>query len=131
MDSAEARIATPHAQRYLAQLCRHAAAIGGRGGHLRMLRHKRHGGEMPAHDQLRIETQSTRTEGTIRLDPYGTCRLTADDGELVVRIEAAEPDKLARIQQILTADLERFGGRREQLVVRWRQDGQGEQTQNP
>lgn len=120
MHTIEARVPTANAQRYLAQLCRHATAMGERGGHMRLARHVRHGAGESLHGQVRIEAQWTQREGTIRFEPYGVCVLAAGEGELVVRIEAVEEDKLARIQQILTADLERFGGRREKLAVQWR-----------
>src|SRR5262249_5851565 len=51
-------------------------------------------------------------------DPWGRCTLSADDNTLVLRVEAADLDRLRRIQEVIARDLERFG-RRDQLIVRW------------
>ena len=52
-------------------------------------------------------------------------RLRADPGpgRLTVRAEAADQESLRRIQDLLTARLQKFG-RREHLTVDWR-DGRG------
>ena len=128
MDTIEARVSTANAQRYLIQLCRHASGMSERGGHMRVMRHVRHGADTSLHGEVRLDAQWTRTEGTIRFEPFGACALEARDGELVVRIEAVDQDKLDRIQQIVTADLVRFGGRRERLDVQWRRVEGAEET---
>lgn len=50
--------------------------------------------------------------------PRGTCLIEAGPEELVLVAEAAAPGELARIKDIIGADLERFG-RREGLEARW------------
>jgi hypothetical protein len=46
--------------------------------------------------------------------------MQASPGALALRAEAADQENLTRIQELVTARLERFG-RREQLAVIWRQ----------
>jgi hypothetical protein len=48
----------------------------------------------------------------------GTCRITAEPDCLVLAIEAAGPADLARLQQIIGANIERFTAR-EGLTVQW------------
>ncbi len=102
--TAEARVETANASRYLVQLCRHASKIG---GHLR-------GHARP--DVLGVEFSNTH--GTLELS-WGRCVLDADPEALTVRVEAATEEHLRGIQDIVTADLERFGHRDEPAVT-WR-----------
>jgi hypothetical protein len=62
------------------------------------------------------------TEGTVSLN-WGQWTMRALPGLLAVRAEAADQDSLRRIQDLLTARLQKFG-RREHLTVDW-QDGRG------
>jgi len=62
------------------------------------------------------------TEGTVSLD-CGQWTMRALPGRLAVRAEAADQESLRRIQDLLTARLQKFG-RREHLTVDWR-DGRG------
>ena len=62
------------------------------------------------------------TEGTVSLN-WGQWTMRALPGLLAVRAEAADQESLRRIQDLLTARLEKFG-RREHLTVDW-QDGRG------
>jgi hypothetical protein len=111
MLTAEAHIETERASRYLVQLCRHAGQMN------RYLRHRprtHEGGGAPPKVQ-HVEWSDTR--GVIRLDlGQLTIRATADT--LTVRAEAADEDKLRRIQDLLTARLEQIG-RRDGLTVNW------------
>ena len=113
MVTAEARIETDRPERYLAQICKHAAAIGG-GGHAAHL----HGGGQPGQDELDVHAEWSDAHGTVTFAPAGTCALRADGTGLTLRIEAADVAGLRRIQEILSRDLDRFG-RRDELVVTW------------
>jgi hypothetical protein len=129
MPSAEARIPTARADRYLIQLCRHAAAMSETEGH----RTARHAGGSPAHGpgedggHVQVRSEWSTTGGVITFDPHGRCTITATDAALLMRIDAADEDKLARIRQILTDDLDRFG-RRDGLVVTWKPAAPAEDT---
>ncbi|MFL6114981.1 MAG: DUF2218 domain-containing protein [Catenulispora sp.] len=124
MPTVQTRIPTGRASRYLTQLCRHASRIGGQesqgghGGHAGSMRHGRTGGGVPERGDIEIDARWTDTEGVIGFAPHGRCLVKANDTELVVRIEADEEDKLARIQRIITDDLNRFG-HRDGLDVHW------------
>jgi hypothetical protein len=106
MLTTESRIETTNATGLLTHLCRHATKMGEH-GHLRD-KHARP-------DVLGVEFSDTH--GTLDLS-WGRCVLDADEGTLTVRVEAATEDHLRGIQDIVTADLERFG-RRENLTVTW------------
>ena len=95
--------------RYLLQLCRHAEKVAP------VLRH--------LHDQAGqgrpevLEVRWTDSTGTLRLSS-GTCTLHAEGNTLTVHIDAIDETHLRRTQDIITADLERFG-RREHLRPTW------------
>ena len=59
------------------------------------------------------------THGKLLLN-WGQCTMQASPGTLALRAEAADQENLTRIQELVTARLERFG-RREQLEVIWHQ----------
>ena len=61
------------------------------------------------------------TEGTVSLN-WGRWTMRAFPGQLAVRAEAADEESLRRIQELLTARLQKFG-RREHLTVTWRRPG--------
>lgn len=113
MPTAETRIATDRAARYLAQLCRHAAAVTRSGAHPGG---PHAGGEDRA--DATVDAQWSDTRGVIAFAPYGSCTLEAGESELLVRVEAADEAALARIRRIVAADLDRFG-RRDGLAVSW------------
>src|SRR5712692_9974588 len=127
MPTAEADIQTEHAARYLARLCGHAGKMGAAG---RQLGHRppSHAiGDVPP-EVRRVECSGT--EGAVSLN-WGQWTMRAFPGLLAVRAEAADEESLRRIQDLLTARLQRFG-RREHLTVTWRrpaaragQDGDG------
>ncbi|MEV6647971.1 DUF2218 domain-containing protein [Amycolatopsis sp. NPDC051371] len=115
MPVAEAHIVTPRAERFLTQLCRHAEAMGGKARHL-------HGGTGQRPEVVAVEVSGN--EGKIRFS-WGACTLRSTSDTLAVHLEAEDADKLARLQGILTADLERFG-KRDDLKVSWHgQEGPG------
>ncbi len=109
MPRAEARIATDHPSRYLVHLCQHAMKIGHTLGHL-------HGRAPHARPEV-LDVTWTDTTGTLRLS-WGTCTLHAGDDTLTVHAESADEADLERVQDIITADLERFG-RRDHVTVNW------------
>src|SRR3954454_22113393 len=102
MVTAEARIETSRPERYLTQICKHAAAIGGEAHRAGM----HHGG--PSHaDPGHVASEWSEHRGTVTFTPWGTCVITADGGVLSLRIEASDEESLRRIQAILTRDLDR------------------------
>jgi len=60
-----------------------------------------------------------RCRGEYRVH-WGHCILQSTSDTLTIRIEAADKDRLRKIQDLLTADLERFG-QRDNLKVTWQQ----------
>ncbi|MFI7679451.1 DUF2218 domain-containing protein [Actinophytocola sp. NPDC049390] len=109
MLTTESRIETANANGLLAHLCQHATKMG---------QHLRHGHMRGAHtrpDVLGVELSDTH--GTLDLS-WGRCVLEADQDGLTVRIEAGTEEHLRGVQDIITADLERFG-HRENLTVTW------------
>jgi multisubunit Na+/H+ antiporter MnhF subunit len=109
MPVAEAHIVTPRAERFLTQLCRHAEAMGGKARHL-------HGGDGQARPEV-VKVEYAGNDGKITFS-WGDCTLRSTSDSLAVHVEADDADQLARLQRILTADLERFG-RRDDLKVSW------------
>lgn len=117
MPIAEARIDTDRSSRYLVQFCKHAAAMGsGRGHQLRA-----HAEGVRATGRVTIGAEWSDTLGTVTFDPWGTCHLQARDTVLVLRVQATSDDGLARIEEIVTADLGRFS--RQELSISWHSIG--------
>lgn len=109
MPSAQSRISTDRASRYLAQLCEHLNHVGHTS--------RRHGGAGGGRglDVQRVEW--TDTHGVIEF-PFGTCNLTAADDGLTIRLTADTADALQHLQDMFKARLETIG-RRDRLVVDW------------
>jgi hypothetical protein len=114
MPTAEADITTEHAARYLARLCGHLGKMGAAGHRLGRRRPSHAGGGTPP--EVR-RAECSQTEGTVSLN-WGQWTMRARPGLLVIRAEAADEEGLRRIQDLLTARLEKFGGR-EHLMVSW------------
>ena len=91
MPAAAARIPTPHASKYLEQLCGRFARSA------------------PAH----IDGD----EGRIEL-PLGHCHLSALPGSLALVVEAADEAGLAHLQWVVSGHLKRVAVR-EPLAVEW------------
>ncbi len=90
------RVPTSRGERYARQLCDHAA-----------------------HMTARAEWLPPK--GVIEFPgALGTCRITAEPDALVFALEAADRAALARLQQIIGGDIERFA-RRESRTVTWDQ----------
>lgn len=84
MTIATATASTPHASRYLQQLCKHWA-------------HK-------------FAVEFTPEHGRIEL-PLGVCTLDADDKTLSVRLETAPGEDADRFETVLVKHLDRFAFR--------------------
>ena len=114
MLTAEANIEAENPSRFLVQLCRHARNMDHKMINLRS-RHGRADAARARPEVLHVEWSDT--EGILRLN-VGRCTLRAGPGTLAVRVEASDEENLRRIQDIVAADLERFG-RRGHLTVTW------------
>ena len=118
MLTAETDIRTEHAASYLARLCGHAGKMGTAGRRVGHRRPSHPPGDAPP-GVRRVECSGT--EGTVSLD-WGRWTMRAFPGRLAVRAEAADEESLRRIQDLLTARLQKFG-RREHLTVTWQDLG--------
>ena len=118
MPTVEARIQTERPNRYLAQFCKHAASMGTAAGHGPHI----HLGRTLARREVQVHAERTDTEATVTFTPWGQCTITSEATTLTLRIQAADEEKLHRIQDIITKDLERFG-RRDNLIVNWHRLG--------
>jgi hypothetical protein len=111
MLTAEALVETQYPARYLAQLGRHA----GKMSEHRLHRPRAHGG---GGTQPQVtEADWSETAGTVSLS-WGRWSMQALPGTLRLRAEAADEESLRRIQELITARLEKIG-RRDQLTVGW------------
>jgi hypothetical protein len=115
MLTAEARIETERASRYLRQLCKHAAAMAGVHGH-RIRSHD--SGDPLGRGEVHLHVDASDDQGIITFDPWGRCTVRASGTTLTVRVDATDQQNLHRIQDIITRDIGRFG-RRDQLTVTW------------
>lgn len=101
MPSAEARIRTDRASRYLTQLCRHTARISAvANGH-------QHGGGAAMAMPRRAESSST--DGVIDFG-RGRCTLRATSEELILLAEADDQQDLRVMQDAIAARLQRNAG---------------------
>lgn len=91
MTESETRVATPAASRYLQALCKH-------------FRHK-------------ITVEFDAAAGRCEF-PFGTCHMTAGEGELAIRCAARDAEALAQMQSIVQTHLERFAWR-ESPAIHW------------
>jgi hypothetical protein len=125
MLTAEARVETDRASRYLIQACQH---FSNQGRHLRgpaahrmgaaAARHMGAGwGQAESGVQARVEW--SETDGTVDFG-WARCTLQATAAALMLRAEAADQENLQRVQGTVADHLERFG-RRDHLTVTWRQ----------
>jgi hypothetical protein len=110
MPAAEATIETKRPGRYLAQLCQHASKMG---GHLHRPRGHADGAASP---EIR-HAEWSDTDGIVTLN-WGQWTLHAAAGTLTLRAEADSEENLRRIQDLLTARLEKIGSR-DHLTVNW------------
>lgn len=108
MPTAQTRIPTDRAGRYLVQLCQHLSQING---------HARHGGATDARGPLIRRVEWNDSHGVIEF-ASGQCTLDATGDTLTVSLAAADIDELRTLQQVLSARLKTIG-RRDNLVVAW------------
>src|SRR4051794_20937779 len=115
MPTAEARIPTNRASRYLTQLCRHTAQASA-------LDHEHHHrqqeGATPAAASIPRRAECSGADGIIVFEG-GRCILRATGEELILLAEADDQQDLRLIQRALTARLQRIG-HRDQLAPTWR-----------
>ncbi|MFE2581445.1 DUF2218 domain-containing protein [Streptomyces sp. NPDC059378] len=111
MPTAETRLATDRASRYLVQLCRHLRRMP-------RMSHRPPGGhgEGGARPEVR-HVELTDTHGTVRFaDGLWTLDATAD--ALTLRVDADDEEALRRLQEAIAARIEKIG-RRDALQVTW------------
>jgi hypothetical protein len=113
MPTAEARVPTDRAGRYLVQLCRHASRVGQHRGH----RPHPHGGGGGAPFEVRHVAWSD-TVGTVRFG-RGRCVLHATEEALLLVVDADDEGSLQWLTEGISSRLEAMG-RRDQLAVDWR-----------
>ena len=111
MLAAEAQVKTEDPGRYLTQLCRHAQQV-----HRMRHRPRNHGGDGQPPPKVQ-HVECSETSGTISFG-WGQCTMQASSGTLTLRAEAADEERLQRVQDIIARDIDRFG-KRNQLTVSW------------
>jgi len=109
VSTAQTRIPTERASRYLTQLCQHLNQISSHPRH----RGPSHSGRPP---QLR-RVEYDDSHGLIEF-ASGTCTLRATSNELTIDLAAADTNHLRQLQQLLSLRLETIG-RRDNLLVTW------------
>ena len=112
MLTAEARVPTDRASRYLVQFCRHAGHLGQPQGH----RPRPHGGGGGAPPEVRHVAWSD-TLGTVRFG-CGHCVLQATEDTLLLSVDATDEDNLQQLLNGITRRLVTIG-RRDELTVNW------------
>jgi hypothetical protein len=123
MPTAEASVETKDPARYLAQFCKHAAAMNQHAP--AMLRPHTPGARTPAsagdlaQGEVHLTVECSETYGVVTFTPWGRCSISVDGNLLRLRADAMDADGLQRIQDVMTGDLERWGAR-ENLKVAWR-----------
>lgn len=94
MMRSEARVSTSEGERYAGLLCKHAAHMG-------------------------PKVDWTSPNGTLEFpNEMGTCRLATAADHLLITLECSEAANLARMQQIIADNIERFAFR-EAVKVEW------------
>ena len=97
MPVSEARVPTSSASRYLTQLCKHWSH--------------------------RFAVTFTPEQGRVPFAPDQVCTFEAGLDLLIIRIEAADPDALARLEGVVLGHLRRFAFREDLAEVRWSRTG--------
>jgi hypothetical protein len=87
--------ATPHASRYLQQLCKHF-------GH-------------------KVKTSFDESAGTIAF-PIATATLTAAPAVLTVTLDVREPEQISRMREVIDSHLQRFAFREAFSGMTWQDD---------
>jgi len=90
--TAEAHVKTEKASKYLKWLC--------------------------GHFNIKARAEYNDQHGTIDFD-FGHCEMDAEDGELIMRVQAADDVSLDRVKHVVGDHLERFGYK-ESIQVAWK-----------
>jgi hypothetical protein len=119
MLAAEAHVHTEHPSRYLTQLVNHASKMSAAmGGHP----HRRPSSHGRSDSGPRIQhAEYTGTDGAVTLN-WGRWTMHAAPGILTLHAEADSAEDLRRIQDLVSARLEKIG-RRDHLTVSWQPAG--------
>ena len=117
MPTAEARIETEHASRYLIRLCQHIGKIKNKAQHLRHQRPSHLPGDTRARPDMQAHVEWTQTHGTVTFI-WGKITMQASPGALTIHAEAADEETLQQIQDLVAGRLAKFGSR-EHLTVKW------------
>jgi hypothetical protein len=115
MPSAEARIPTDRASRYLVQLCQHTSQLRRR-KHFSPIDH----GDARTPPEVR-HVEWSDNDGTVRF-PDGKWTLRATSSTLTLQVEADDEDTLQRLVNGVTRRVETIG-RRDQIRVAWQRPG--------
>lgn len=128
MPTAEGRVQTPRAERYLAQLVDHLTHLGQDSEGHKPGQHGQHGhgavGAVGAvgsggHEGPPVVRHVERADGHARIEfDWGRFELTATATELVLEVHADDPRAAARGQALIAHRMETIG-RREHLTVAW------------
>ncbi|MEC3953655.1 DUF2218 domain-containing protein [Nocardia sp. CDC153] len=113
MPALAARIPTDRPTRYLRQFRAHAEAMASP----RADRLRSHAGKSHSPNDIQLHIDGSDTHCIARFGPWGTCALTAGDGALLIRLDCPDADSLARLRDIVAADLTRFSGGG--LAIEW------------
>ncbi len=74
-------------------------------------------GRLCKHFAHKIPVSFDERQGRIEF-PFGLALLTAEDDGLRLRVEAADPEQLGRLREVVASHFERFAWR-EALVLDW------------
>lgn len=118
MPTAEARIETEHASRYLVRLCQHISKITNKGPHLRHQGPSHLPGTTRTRPDMQAHAEWTETHGIVTFS-WGKITLQASPGALTLHAEAADEENLRQVQDLIAGRLAKFGSR-EHLTVNWR-----------
>jgi hypothetical protein len=117
MPTADARIQTEHASRYLARLCQHISKIKNKGPQLRHQRPSHLPGAARSRHDMQADVEWTGTHGTVTFS-WGKITMLASPDTLTLHAEAADDENLLQIQALVAERLAKFGSR-EHLKVNW------------
>lgn len=126
MPTVEARVQTPRAERYLAQLVEHLTKLGhhahgpeqhSQQGHGQYAPEGGPGGQGHAGPPVVRHVERTDRDARIEFD-WGRFVLTATTTELVLEVHADNRHALARGQELIAHRVETIG-RRDELTVSW------------
>jgi len=122
MLTSEASVETSEPARFLAQFCKHAAAMNEHAPTM-LQRHalaaRAHAsGSALARRDVQLSVNCSETSGVVKFVPWGQCTISIEGNMLLLRADANDADGLRQIQDVVSGDLERWG-RRENLKVVW------------